>query len=75
MRTTCDLQATLREDVTTYPDGAAFLLHEGETYAIERVGNGGVYVLTPFGEAFVAYRSIRWHAEADVWPGMAEVAG
>lgn len=70
-----DLRAAMRCEYTaTLEDGSAFLLHAGETHAIERLGNGGVYIGTPFGEAFVPWSAFSWHEEADVWCGLAEVA-
>lgn len=54
-----DLQATVIEECTVYPDGP-FLLHPGETYAIDKLGNKGVVILTPFGAATLAWRSFKW---------------
>jgi hypothetical protein len=35
-------------------------MHKDETYAIDRVGNGGVIVLTPFGEVTLPWSAFRW---------------
>lgn len=55
-----DLTATITEECTVYPDAGGFLLHPGEDYAIDRLGNKGVIILTPFGEATLAWRSFKW---------------
>lgn len=69
-----DLMATIKEDtVLTVEDDTKFLVHEGESYRIDRVGNGGVIVLTPFGEVTLPWCAFRWSGE-DVWCGLAEVA-
>lgn len=63
MQTVIELKATLKEDFTAYPDGTVFLMHKDETYAIDRVGNGGVVVLTPFGEVTLSWSAFRWSGE------------
>jgi hypothetical protein len=56
-----ELKAMVREECTVYPDATAFLLHPGEAYDIDRMGNEGVIIVTPFGEATLAWRSFTWH--------------
>jgi hypothetical protein len=55
-----DLVATVTEECAVYPDDGSFLLHAGETYDIDSMGNKGVIILTPFGKALLAWRSFRW---------------
>lgn len=55
-----DVMATVTEPCTIYPDVGAVELLPGETYAIERLGNEGVVIVTPCGLATLAWRSFRW---------------
>lgn len=56
-----ELTATLRQRyIADLEDGGRYILHEDENLLIERVGNGGVYVVTPFGLAFLPFNTFRW---------------
>ncbi len=63
---TFDMVARIKQDTKALlTDGTTFNIWNGETFPIERVGNGGIYIRTVFGEGFIAYASFSYHEEAD----------
>jgi hypothetical protein len=63
---TFDLTARIKQDSKALlPDGTTFNVWTGETFPIERIGNGGIYIRTVFGEGFIAYASFSYHVDED----------
>lgn len=69
MDTTFDLTARIKQDTKAIlSDGSTFNIWTGETFPIERIGNGGIYISTVFGEGFIAFATFSYHVEEEEAP-------